>query len=58
MEILCPYCNKPFIVENYIAECCGNQFKTGFGEIHQVKPVGNHRKAAGRGWQSLRPYKK
>ncbi len=56
MEVLCPYCSKPLAVENYRAECCENQFKTGFGEIHQVQPVGKHSKMTGRGWQSLRPF--
>ena len=56
MTVLCPHCNKPLIIENYTAECCGNQFKTSFGGIRQVKSIGSHNKMVGRGWQSLRPY--
>jgi len=54
MQVNCPYCDKPFIIKSYRMQCCDNIFKTGFGEICQVKPVGTHNKVKGRGWQSLR----
>jgi hypothetical protein len=57
IKVLCPYCNKPLVIDNYRATCCNNQFKTYFGEIHQIIPVGKHDKTKGRGWQSLRPFK-
>lgn len=57
MKVLCPYCKKLLVIENYRAACCDNQFKIGFGEIHQVEPIGKHNKVKDRGWQSLRPYK-
>jgi len=57
MEVLCPYCNKLLVIENYRAECCENQFKTGFEEIHQVHPIAKHNKTTGCDWQSLRPFK-
>ncbi|MFA5866223.1 MAG: hypothetical protein WC975_16240 [Phycisphaerae bacterium] len=57
MEVPCPYCGKLLAVENYRAQCCNQQFKTGFWEIRQIEPVGKHQKTQGRGWQSLRPYK-
>jgi len=56
MQVNCPCCDKPFIIEDYKAQCCDNIFRTGFGEISQVKPVGTHNKVKGRGWQSLRPF--
>jgi hypothetical protein len=56
MEVPCPHCGKVLAIENYQAQCCGQQFKTGFGEVHQKEPVGQHQKTVGRGWQSLRPY--
>ena len=54
----CPHCGQTLRIENYRATCCGQEFKTGFGEIRQRAPVGTHQRQSGRGWASLRPYAK
>lgn len=56
MDVPCPHCGVVLVVESYEAECCGQVFKTGFGEICQKEAVGTHTKRIGRGWKSLRPY--
>jgi predicted RNA-binding Zn-ribbon protein involved in translation (DUF1610 family) len=53
----CPHCGKKLVIENYRSTCCGYQFRTSFGEIAQCQPVAEHNRLAGRGWDSLRPYK-
>ena len=58
MKVLCPHCDKAFVIENYRTECCNHHFKIRFGEICQVEPIGRHGKTEGRGWSSLRPYEK
>ena len=59
-DIKCPDCDKPLIFVNYKAECpiCKEIFKSGWGNYYRVKPVGTHNKTKGRGWASIRPYKK
>jgi hypothetical protein len=57
MTVPCPHCGKALAIEKYRATCCGQEFKTSFGEIAQRQPVGEHNRTAGRGWNSLRPYK-
>lgn len=56
MTVSCPHCNNFLMIDNYRDKCCGNEFKIGFGEIRQIKPVGQHKNVQGRGWQSLRLY--
>lgn len=58
MKVLCPHCDKEFVIENYRAECCNHHFKIGFAEIRQMEPTGKHSKVKGRGWSSLRPHEK
>ena len=53
----CPHCGKKLVIENYRSTCCGYEFRTSFGEIAQRQPVKKHNRLAGRGWDSLRPYK-
>ncbi len=57
LVVECPHCGEPLAVEGYIAHCCGQHFKTGFGEIRQIEPVGTHDRTSGRGWASLRAYR-
>jgi hypothetical protein len=56
LRIPCPQCQQPLQVSQHKASCCGYNFKTNFGEIHQTEPVGAHNRKSGRGWESLRPY--
>jgi hypothetical protein len=56
LTIPCPACGSSLKLENYRADCCGESFRTGFGEIRRVRPVGIHNRQVGRGWASLRPY--
>lgn len=56
LVVECPHCGEPLAVEGYRAHCCGQHFKTGFGEIRQIEPVGTHDRTSGRGWASLRAY--
>jgi hypothetical protein len=46
IEVKCPHCEKVLILENYRAQCCEKTFKTGFGAIRQVEPVGGIIKTA------------
>lgn len=56
MSVPCPHCGQPLLIEGYSAFCCGEQFKTSFGEISQRRPVSTHIRGAGCGWASLRPF--
>lgn len=58
--IYCPDCDEPLFFKEYKAKCskCGEEFRSGFGQVYRVKPFGSHKKKTGRGWQSLRPYVK
>ena len=56
LKIRCPHCGEQLKVERYTASCCGEEFKTSFGEIHQRRAVGIHDRTSGRGWASLRPF--
>jgi hypothetical protein len=56
--ISCPHCGQTLQMENYMATCCGQEFKTSFGEIRQRAPLGAHQRHSGCGWASLRPYTK
>lgn len=58
LVVACPHCGEPLAVEDYKADCCGRSFKTGFGEIRQIEPVGTHDHTSGRGWASLRAYRR
>ena len=40
LKIRCPHCGEQLKVERYTASCCGEEFKTRFGEIHQRRAVG------------------
>lgn len=55
-EVPCPHCGNRLLFKNYVANCCGEAFRSGSGEIHQKRPVATHTKRIGRGWTSLRPY--
>lgn len=52
----CPHCGETLRVQDYRASCCGQEFRTSFGEIAQREPVGSHSRKSGRGWKSLRLY--
>lgn len=56
LAVPCPHCSKTLRIDNYKAVCCGYTFRTGFGEIAQREPYGQHKKTDGRGWKSLRPF--
>jgi hypothetical protein len=58
LQVPCPHCGKPLKIENYKSTCCGFLFSTGFGEIRQREPFASHTVSHGRGWASLRPYKR
>ena len=56
--IHCPDCNVPLFFKDYSAKCakCGEEFRSGFGQVYRVRAAGFHEKKYGRGWKSLRPY--
>ena len=56
--VRCPYCGEPLDVQNYRATCCGQEFRTSFGEIAQRAPFGTHTRETGCGWSSLRPFQR
>jgi len=56
-SVPCPHCGQTLIVDNYRADCCNQEFKTGFGEIRQRQALGSHDRTSGRGWASLRLFK-
>jgi hypothetical protein len=58
LSVPCPHCGAPLRIADYRARCCGQEFKTGFGSVAQVAPVGRHARRSGRGWGSLRPYER
>ncbi len=38
-EVPCPHCGNRLLFKNYVANCCGEAFRSGSGEIHQNAPL-------------------